>query len=106
MFCKQCGQALPGAAVFCPNCGLHVGIPGTAPYGGMLRPRSSRMFAGVCAAFSRRYGWNLTAARILMVLFGIFIFPLGEIAYLCGWLLIPEEPFLSAPMPPPPPPAF
>ena len=91
MFCKQCGQALPVGAVFCPKCGM-TAAHAASRCDGMVRPREPRMFAGVCAAFARRYGWDLTAARILMVLFGIFIFPIGEIAYLCGWLLIPEEP--------------
>jgi phage shock protein PspC (stress-responsive transcriptional regulator) len=58
----------------------------------MVRPREQRVVAGVCAAFAQRYGWDLAVTRILTVLAGVFVFPLGEIAYLCGWLLIPEGP--------------
>ena len=99
MFCKQCGQPLPQGAVFCPGCGLHSAIPGVAPMGGLVRPRSPRVFAGVCAGISRRYGWSLSAARVLTVILGIFIFPLMEILYICGWLLIPEEPLMPFPFP-------
>ena len=108
MFCKQCGQQIPEGASFCPQCGIPVsathGVPtGAFPGSTMVRPRDNRMIAGVCAAFARRYRWDLTATRILMVLAGIFIFPLGEIAYLAGWLLIPEEPIVTpvAPVVPP-----
>jgi phage shock protein PspC (stress-responsive transcriptional regulator) len=50
-----------------------------------------RMIAGVCAAIYLRYGWDLTATRILAVILGVFLFPLTEIAYIVLWLLIPEE---------------
>ena len=105
MFCKQCGQAIPEGASFCPQCGMAVsataahGAPfGAMPASTMMRPRDNRMIAGVCSAFARRYRWDLTATRILTVLIGIFVFPLGEIAYLCGWLLIPDEP-IAVPRP-------
>lgn len=50
------------------------------------------MLAGVCAAIHIRYGWDLVATRILAVLLGVLLFPVGEIAYLVAWVLIPEEP--------------
>jgi phage shock protein PspC (stress-responsive transcriptional regulator) len=58
----------------------------------MFRPRANRMIAGVCAAFRVRYGWDLVATRIVAVLLGVLLFPVGEIAYLVAWVLIPEEP--------------
>jgi phage shock protein C len=109
MFCHQCGKQLPIGANFCSNCGEKVNANiFTAPAGStMFRPQANRMIAGVCAAITQRYGWDLTATRILAVLLGIFVFPLGEIAYLVAWLLIPEEaplaPFTGYTPPPPPP---
>jgi phage shock protein C len=91
MYCKRCGQQLSDGTNFCPQCGL-AQVPVSAFGSTMVRPRDGRIFAGVCAAFSLRYGWDLAATRILTVLAGVFVFPLGEIAYLCGWLLIPEAP--------------
>ncbi|MHB8302417.1 MAG: PspC domain-containing protein [Acidobacteriaceae bacterium] len=93
MFCHQCGKPLPAGANFCANCGAQVNasMPASNLLTGMLRPRANRIFAGVCAAIHVRYGWDLLATRILAVLLGVLLFPLGEIAYLVGWLLIPEE---------------
>lgn len=97
MFCHQCGNALPAGTNFCSNCGARAGNVFTPPVaGGMYRPLGDRMIAGVCAAIHQRYGWDLTAIRILAVVLGVFLFPLTEIAYLVGWLVIPEEvPFVA-----------
>ncbi len=93
MFCHRCGQALTAGGNFCSSCGApaNANVFTTSPLNTMYRPRSSRIFAGVCAAIHLRYGWDLTATRILAVILGIFLFPVGEIAYLVAWLLIPEE---------------
>ena len=104
MFCHKCGQALPEGASFCPSCGApaNPNLYTTSPFNTMYRPRALRMIAGVCAAIYLRYGWDLTAIRILAVILGVLLFPLTEIAYIVAWLLIPEEvrPMPVAPMPP------
>jgi phage shock protein C len=107
MFCQKCGKPLAAGANYCANCGAPAN-PGAYPvtYGSnWYRPRANRMIAGVCAALNLRYGWDLIATRIVAVLLGILLFPVGEIAYLVAWLLIPEEPVLipqaySDPKPP------
>lgn len=93
MFCHQCGKSLPAGVNFCSNCGAQINANVfTAPAGStMFRPQGDRMIAGVCAAIAQHYRWSLTATRILAVLVGIFVFPVGEIAYLVGWMVIPEE---------------
>ncbi len=93
MFCHKCGQALPAGANFCSSCGApaNANVFTASPFSTMYRPRARRMIAGVCAALHLRYGWDLAATRILAVLLGVLLFPVGEIAYLVGWLLIPEE---------------
>ena len=93
MFCHQCGQALPAGANFCASCGApaNANVFTASPFNTMYRPRALRMIAGVCAAIHLRYGWDLTATRILAVILAIFLFPLTEIAYVVAWLLIPEE---------------
>ncbi len=116
MFCHQCGQALPAGVNFCSSCGAsaNANVFTASPFNTMYRPRANRMMAGVCAAIHLRYGWDLTATRILAVLLGVLLFPLGEIAYLVAWILIPEEvalvpqpnysaPNYSAPIQTPPP---
>jgi phage shock protein C len=59
--------------------------------GQLLRPRYDRKVAGVCAAFARAYGWDVTVVRIVLlalVLFGGG----GVLAYVICWIVIPEEP--------------
>lgn len=102
MFCHKCGQAIAPGANFCSSCGAptNPNVFTASPLHTMYRPLGHRMAAGVCAAFALRYGWDLTATRIVTVILGIFLFPLTEIAYLVAWLLIPEEvPFVVTPAP-------
>ena len=107
--CSSCGNVLPPAARFCSVCGSVVSgfppagfpPPGYPPYAPRLvRPIYGRQFAGVCAGFSRTYGWDLGLVRILAVVSGIFLFPIPEIFYLACWIGIPEEPLGELPPPP------
>lgn len=102
MFCHQCGKSLPAAANFCPGCGApaSANIFAASPLNTIYRPRFPRVIAGVCAGVALRYGWDLTATRIVTVIFGVLIFPVVEIAYLVAWMLIPEEvPLVPHPQP-------
>ena len=56
----------------------------------LVRPRSSRVIAGVCAALADRFGLSRTLVRVGFVLFGLF--GVGEIVYIALWILIPKEP--------------
>ena len=65
MFCARCGNQLEPSARFCAACGAAVGAsaPPPPPFSvapGLYRPRANRMIAGVCAAFARQYGWDVT----------------------------------------------
>lgn len=109
MHCSNCGKEILPSSRFCPNCGAAVAAEsawqsteGSTPprrssaghRPELIRPRSGRMVAGVCAAFARTYGWNLTLVRILLVVLTPFHLGLGFIAYIVAWILIPEEPYL------------
>jgi phage shock protein PspC (stress-responsive transcriptional regulator) len=59
---------------------------------GLVRPRYSRKIAGVCAAFAMRYGWDLTALRVIAVVLAVMTFPCAVIVYLILWVVLPEEP--------------
>ena len=114
MHCTHCGKELLPGTRFCPACGTQVPDPSAAgsawqatPGGTpptytrlrpeLLRPRSGRMVAGVCAAFARTYGWNLTLIRILLVILTPLHLGLGFIGYIAAWIIIPEEPYLLPP---------
>ena len=119
MPCAQCGQPVAVGSRFCPHCGASVqaAAPGssgawTAPYGGqagsaappyaasrpaLRRPRAGRMIAGVCAAFANSYGWNVVLLRILLVVLTPLHLGLGFLAYVIGWIVIPEDPRVVPP---------
>ncbi len=59
--------------------------------GPLLRPRYNRKIGGVCAAFARAYGWDLTMVRLVVVLLVIFGGS-GVLAYIICWIVIPEDP--------------
>jgi len=96
-FCSGCGKELSAGARFCPGCGKAVfSAIGSIPGGGtgyLLRPRTERKIAGVCAAFARAYGWDLTTVRIIAIILAVVTAPLSEFAYIAAWALIPEEAF-------------
>lgn len=99
MFCKSCGKSVPGDAQFCSACGSPTGFVVQAPQPTyvrhpLVRLREGRQVAGVCAGFARAYGWDLLLVRILMVIGGIVIFPIPEIAYVVAWVAMPEEPLI------------
>ncbi|PUB28740.1 phage shock protein C (PspC) family protein [Promicromonospora sp. AC04] len=48
------------------------------------------MIAGVCAGIARRFGWNPTIVRVVAVA-SIFIPGPQVLAYLIGWVAIPNE---------------
>ena len=56
----------------------------------LSRPASGRVIAGVCAAIARRFGWNVTVVRLVAVLSILLPGP-QVIAYIVGWILIPNE---------------
>jgi len=96
-FCHRCGTGLPPGARFCSNCGTVVNM--AAPHAGvpLVRPIVGRQIAGVCLAIARSNGWDVTLIRVLTVLGCIFTSGLVGVAYLAGWIGIPEEPLMVPP---------
>ncbi|WP_168626773.1 PspC domain-containing protein [Cryobacterium sp. BB307] len=56
----------------------------------LSRPRTDRVIAGVCAAIARRFGWNVTAVRVLTALSILLPGP-QVVAYIVLWVLIPSD---------------
>jgi phage shock protein C len=102
MNCRNCGAVYGEGANFCAICGTrvcYVAAPCAQPVTGLMRLHEGRMIAGVCAGLSWYYGWDLALVRIVAVLLAVLAFPVGIIAYLAAWLIIPEAP-LCVVMPP------
>ncbi len=57
----------------------------------LVRRRDDRMVAGVCSGVAAYLGVDVTLVRILTVIGAIISFGTVAIAYVVGWLLMPEE---------------
>ena len=106
MHCSHCGHTFAPGSRFCSSCGAPIPTA-FAVRPRLARPRSGRIIGGVCAAFARTYGWNVTLVRILLIVLTPFHLGVGFLAYVIAWIVIPEESYLlaSGPMPAPPPPS-
>jgi phage shock protein PspC (stress-responsive transcriptional regulator) len=68
----------------------------------LVRPIVGRQIAGVCIGLAQSNGWDVGVIRIIAVLGALFSGGMVGVAYLAGWIGIPEE---TVPMPgqyPPP----
>jgi phage shock protein C len=97
VFCTQCGSGLPNSARFCSYCGSSVQIPPPFPGRPLVRPIYGRQVAGVCLGLAQANGWDVAVIRIIAVIGVFFSSGLIAVAYLAGWLGIPEE--IPAPYP-------
>ena len=60
------------------------------PSTALVRPRTGRMIAGVCAGLARRFGMSATTVRLLFVLSCLLPGP-QVVIYVILWLLLPSE---------------
>jgi len=92
VYCHQCGTGLPPSARFCSSCGSVVPPMQHTSGRPLVRPRMGRQIAGVCIALAQANGWDVAIVRIATVLGFCFTGGFVGIAYLAGWIGIPEEP--------------
>ncbi|RPF28717.1 PspC domain-containing protein [Georgenia muralis] len=58
---------------------------------GLVRPRDTRVLAGVCAGLGRRFGLSPWVARLLFVLL-LMVLPGSQlVVYPILWVLMPNE---------------
>jgi len=91
VFCHQCGTGLPPSARFCSNCGAVIPVAQSMPGRPLVRPIVGRQIAGVCLALAQANGWDVALVRILTVLGFFFSGGFVGVAYLAGWIGIPEQ---------------
>jgi phage shock protein C len=89
MYCNNCGKANPDDARLCAYCGTSL-TGGVVVERRLVRPRSGRRIAGVCAGLAQYYGWNVTALRVIWLLLLLFG-GTGGLLYLILWIVMPNE---------------
>ena len=57
----------------------------------LVRRRDNRIVAGVCAGLADYAGMDVNLLRVLVALVSLFTGGAGVIAYIVGWIVIPEE---------------
>jgi phage shock protein C len=89
MYCNSCGKEIANDARFCAHCGSTV----SGPRRTMMRSRTNRKIAGVCAGLAQYLDLDIALVRVLTVLvtFALGIAP-GVIAYIVAWIIVPQEP--------------
>jgi len=93
MYCNACGKTIAEDGRFCSYCGNVVGIPPTPKK--LMRSRADRKIAGVCAGLAQYLDLDISLVRILwfFITLACGVLP-GIVAYVLGWIIIPEVPLL------------
>ena len=58
----------------------------------LVRPHVGRQIAGVCLALAQANGWDVAVVRIFAVIGFFLTSGFVGVAYVAGWIGIPEEP--------------
>lgn len=101
VYCNRCGNALPLSARFCSSCGASVPVAPVLQGRPLVRPIVGRKVAGVCIGMAQAYGWDLALVRVMTVLGFFFSGGVVGIAYVAGWIGIPDEPVAAPGVYPP-----
>jgi phage shock protein C len=95
MYCNYCGKVIQDDAAVCAYCGVRVG--GSVARRRLVRPRQGRKIAGVCLGFAEYFDVDVTLVRVIWIA-TVIMSGFGLLAYVIGWIMLPEEPLvLSSP---------
>ena len=96
MYCTRCGLQLVDQSKFCSQCGTPTGPVvnrSAAPkYPELSRSIANKKIAGVCAGFARYFDVDVVLVRILWLVLIFWPIPIGLIAYVIAWIVMPRDP--------------
>ena len=93
MYCNFCGKVIQDAANVCAYCGRRVGA--VAARKQLLRSRTDRKVAGVCAGLAEHFDLDVTLVRVIWVVLTLIPPAPMLLAYIILWIVMPEEPLRS-----------
>lgn len=91
MYCNYCGKSIQDDANVCAYCGTRVG--GVIGRKRLVRPRHDRKIAGLCAGLAEYFDLDVILVRVVWLIVA-FMTGVGFIAYLVGWIVVPDEPYM------------
>jgi phage shock protein C len=95
MYCNYCGKVIQDDASHCAYCGKRVG--GVMGRKRLLRSRTDRKIAGVCAGVAEYFDLDVSLVRVVWLVAAVLTV-IGFLSYPIAWIVMPEEP-LALPMP-------
>ena len=93
MYCNFCGKVIQDDANVCAYCGRRVGA--VAARKQLLRSRTDRKVAGVCAGLAEHFDLDVTLVRVIWVVLTLIPPAPMLLAYIILWIVMPEEPLRS-----------
>ncbi|HUS08514.1 MAG TPA: PspC domain-containing protein [Bryobacteraceae bacterium] len=96
MYCTKCGLELAERDIFCSQCGAATSKAPMRVPRRLTRSLHDKKIAGVCSGFAHYMDVDVTAVRLIWLILIIFPVPMGLLAYLAAWIVMPREQPLPA----------
>ena len=92
MYCNYCGKVIQDDANVCAYCGKRIGSIESRHR--LMRSRTDRKVAGVCAGFAEYFDLDVSLVRVVWLIAALLPPGVSLIAYVIAWIVMPEEPLM------------